>query len=109
MKENKSYRDFGYSLEALRIKAKLSYERLALGMSYNSGCGNKDRYRSDSWVQNYCKHKYKPGNFPKEKIIKEFAAYFNLSPYYFYEYRIIKLLKILDQDRRFLDKLEIGF
>ena len=101
---NLSYKDFGRTLEDLRIKNKLSYERMALGMSYNPGCGNKDIYRNDGWVQNYCK--YKPGSIPKKKIIKEFADFFEISPYYFFEYRLIKLLKILDRDRRFLDKLE---
>lgn len=73
-------------------------------MSYNSRCGNKDKYHSDSFVQHYCK--YGPGKIPKKKIMEEFADYFNLSPYYFYEYRILQLLKILDQDRKFLNKLK---
>lgn len=101
---NLSYKDFGRSLEDLRIKAKLSYERLGLAMSYNPGCGNKDKYRSDSYVQRYCK--YPAGSIPKEKIIKEFADFFNISPYYFYEYRRIKLMEFIDSDRRFLDTVE---
>ena len=100
---NRSYKDFGRSLEDLRIKAKLSYERLGLGMSYNSECGNKDIYRSDSYVQRYCK--YRPGKIPKERIIKEFTSYFSLPAMYFYEYRLIQLLKIIDRDRAFLDYL----
>jgi len=99
---NKSYKNFGQTLENLRIKAELSYLRLGLGMSYNSKYGNK--YHGDNWTQTYCK--FRPGRIPKKKIMEEFADYFHLSPYYFYEYRLIKLLKILDQNRKFLDKLE---
>ena len=109
MKEKKTYKDFGLALEELRVKVRdpyrdkpLSYDNLALGMSYNPKYGNK--YHGQSWVTNYCR--YKPGKIPKEKIIEEFADYFNLSPYYFFEYRLIRLLKLLNRDRRFLDVLE---
>lgn len=100
----KTNKDFGEALEELRTKAGLSYESMALGMSYNPHCGNKDRYRNDSWTQHYCK--YRAGKIPKESIIKEFADFFEISPHYFFEYRLLQMLRFLNRDRRFLDRLE---
>lgn len=42
-------------------------------------------------------------NPPTDEVIKKIADFFHVTPDYFYEYRLKKLLNYIDKNRDFLD------
>lgn len=43
-------------------------------------------------------------NPPSDEVLKKIADYFHVIPDYFYEYRLQKLQKYIDENREFLDE-----
>jgi transcriptional regulator with XRE-family HTH domain len=86
----KTYKDFGDAVDELRIKADLSYDRMALGVDI---------------AQSYLYHiiNRRKASAPKDDIIKKIAEFFHVPPSYFYEYRLRRLLDFLNNNREYLD------
>jgi len=90
MNKSKTYLDFGVAMDELRKKAGVSFDtmsfKIGIAQSYLWGLANRRR-----------------ANMPKEELIEKIADYFSLSPSYFYEYRLRKLLDFINENREFLD------
>src|SRR4030042_3705176 len=90
MTENKTYLDFGVAMDELRKKAGVSFDTMSfsigIAQSYLWGLANRRR-----------------ASMPKDELIEKIADYFHLSPSYFYEWRLKKLLNYINEDRKFLD------
>ncbi len=90
MDKKKTYLDFGVAMDELRKKSGVSFDtmsfKIGIAQSYLWGLANRRR-----------------ANMPKEELIGKIADYFDLSPSYFYEYRLRKLLDFIDNNREFLD------
>jgi len=86
----KTYRDFGDAVDELRMKADLSYDRMALGVDI---------------AQSYLYHiiNRRKASAPKDDIIKKIADFFHVPPSYFYEYRLRRFLDFLNNNREMLD------
>ena len=90
MNKSKTYLDFGVAMDELRKKAGVSFDtmsfKIGIAQSYLWGLANRRR-----------------ANMPKEELIEKIADYFSLSPSYFYEWRLRKLLDFINENREFLD------
>ena len=89
----KTYKNFGEALDALRVEADLSYERLSMKLGI-----------ANSYVYNMINRRTKSA--PSNEMIEKIAALFNILPTYFYEYRLRKMLEFVDDNREFLDYCE---
>ena len=89
----KTYKNFGETLDKFRVAADLSYDRLALAL----GIANSYTY---SIINKRVK------SAPSDKIIKLVANYFHVEPEYFYEYRLRRMLEFINDNREFLDHCE---
>jgi len=89
----KTYKSFGEALDALRVEADLSYERLSMKLGI-----------ANSYVYNMINRRTKSA--PSNEMIEKIAGLFNILPTYFYEYRLRKMLEFIDDNREFLDHCE---
>ena len=90
MNKKKTYLDFGVAMDELRKKAGVSFDtmsfKIGIAQSYLWGLANRRK-----------------ANMPKEELIEKIADYFQLSPSYFYEWRLRKFLDYIDNNREYLD------
>jgi len=87
---NRTYKNFGDATDELRMKAGLSYDRMSLEIGI---------------AQSYLYHiiNRRKASAPKDEIIKKISEFFHITPYFFYEYRLRRLLDFIDKNREFLD------
>ncbi len=90
---NKSYDDFGVAMDKLRVKKGVSFDTVSfstrIAQSYLWGLANRRK-----------------ANLPKDELIQKIADYFQVKPDYFYEYRLKRMLEIVNNEREFLDHCE---
>jgi transcriptional regulator with XRE-family HTH domain len=92
----KTYKNFGEALDILRVEHDLSYERLSIKLGI-----------ANSYVYNMINRRTKSA--PSNELIEKIASIFQIEPTYFYEYRLRKMLGMLDSNREFLDHCEKEF
>lgn len=87
---DKTYKDFGEAVEALRQERRMSYDTVAFGIQH-----------PQSYVYGICTRRKR--NLPNYEQMKEFADFFHVEPEYFYEWRLKKMLEFVNNNREFLD------
>jgi len=90
MGDKKTYEDFGIILEKLKNENGSAYERMGIEINMNP-----------STLQRMAKTR--AVKLPEYEVMEKVARYFHVEPYFFYEYRLRKLLDFIDKDRKFLD------
>jgi len=90
MTDKKTYEDFGIILEKLKNDRGSAYERMGIEINMNP-----------STLQRMAKTR--AVKLPDYNVMEKVAGYFHLTPHFFYEYRLRKLLDFIDKDREFLD------
>lgn len=91
-----TYKNFGEALDELRVDNDYSYDRLALALGI-----------ANSYVYHMINKRMKSA--PSDEIIKKIANFFHLEPEYFYEYRLRKMLELVDKNRQYLDHCQKEF
>lgn len=89
----KTNKDFGAALDELRIENDLSYDRLSLQIGMTA-----------SYLYSIINRRI--ASAPKDEVIKKIADYFGVSPEYFFEYRLRKFIKFVEDNRDYLDHCE---
>lgn len=90
---DKTYKDFGEAVEALRQERRISYDTVAFGIRH-----------PQSYVYGICTRRKR--TLPTYEQMQEFADFFQVQPDYFYEWRLKKMLEFIDKNREFLDIVE---
>lgn len=89
--KNLSYKDFCDSFYQLKKeKNDISYGKISISTGILEATLNALANR-------------RRANPPTEETIKKISTFFNIPPDYFYEYRLSKLLKIINNNREYLD------
>ena len=91
-----TYKDFGEALDELRVEHDYSYDRLALKLGI-----------ANSYVYHIINRRMK--TLPSNELVEKIAKFFNLEPEYFYEYRLRKMLELVDKNREYLDYCQKEF
>lgn len=89
----KTYKSFGESVDELRVEHEYSYDRLALAIGMTSS-------------HLYSLINRRIASAPEDKILIKIAKFFNLEPEYFFEYRLRKMIKFVQENKEFLDHCE---
>ncbi|MHB8276341.1 MAG: helix-turn-helix domain-containing protein [Candidatus Humimicrobiaceae bacterium] len=89
----KTYKCFGEALDILRVENDLSYDRLSLKLGI-----------ANSYVYHMINRRTKSA--PSDEILTKIANFFGLEPEYFFEYRIRKMIKFIEENKEFLDHCE---
>jgi len=89
--KNQTYKDFNDALIELKhINNDISYGKISMATGILESTLNALANR-------------RRAHPPSDEIIKKISTFFKISPDYFYEYRLSRLLKIIDKNRDFLD------
>lgn len=93
MNKKKTYKDFGIILEELKDDSEVSYEKMGITIGINP-----------STLQRMAK--IRAVKLPEYKIMEKVAKFFHVSPTFFYEYRLRKVIDYINNNRKFLDTVE---
>ena len=94
MRDDRSYKDFADAMfELKKANYDISYGRIAHKTGLLEATVNALANR-------------RRANPPSEDVMLKIAECFNVKPEYFYEWRLTKFLKFLDENRDFLDHCE---
>jgi transcriptional regulator with XRE-family HTH domain len=92
----KTYLDFGEAMDELRKKSGVSFDtmsfKLGIAQSYLWGLANRRK-----------------ANLPKDDLMIKIANYFHITPEYFFEWRLKRMLENINKEREFLDHCEKEF
>lgn len=100
----KTYKDFGPALDELRANDELSYQEFADML--NSKLKLKKKLKKGNI---YAMINRRKASAPDNRIIEYFAEFFGIMPEYFYEYRLRKMLDLVDKNREYLDYCQKEF
>jgi len=100
----KTYKDFGEALDELRANEELSYEQFSIMLN------EKVKPRKNITTSNiYAIINRRNASAPSNTLIEYFAEFFGIMPEYFYEYRLRKMLELVDKNREYLDYCQKEF
>jgi len=93
MNKKKTYKDFGLILEELKDDSEISYEKMGITIGMNP-----------STLQRMAK--IRAVKLPDYEVMEKVAKFFHISPAFFYEYRLRKVLDFINDNRKFLNLVE---